>query len=183
MPRSGISPRDVIDFWDAVGEKNWYRKDAGLDAQITGRFGDLHKRAAAGDLDTWEQTPDGALALLLLLDQFSRNMFRDDARAFAQDARARDIAARAIDNGFDKKVAANMRQFFCTPFMHSEDLMDQARCVALAYEAGSEMSVKWAILHAEIIRRFGRFPHRNAVLGRQTSEAEQAYLDSDGFSG
>ncbi len=178
-----VLPQDVIAFWQDVGQENWYKKNPDVDARIRERFTSLHGAASAGELGEWEQSAQGALALLILLDQFSRNMFRDDPRAFACDAQALAIAKRAIDKGFHKQVADAMAQFFRTPFMHAEDIMEQARGIALAHEAGSQTSVEWAVLHADIIRRFGRFPHRNKVLNRKTSEAEQAFLDGDGFSG
>ena len=127
--------------------------------------------------------PEGALALLILLDQFPRNMFRGAARAFATDPLARAIAAGALLKGFDAQVPPEMRGFFYLPFMHSEDLADQERCVALYQAAGDADGLKWAQEHADIIRRFGRFPHRNAVLGRASTPEEQAFLDSGGFAG
>jgi uncharacterized protein (DUF924 family) len=121
--------------------------------------------------------------LLILLDQFPRNMFRGDARAFATDPLARAIAAGGIIRGFDAQVPAEMRGFFYLPFEHSEDLADQERGIAFHKAIGDLDGVKWAELHADIIRRFGRFPHRNAVLGRTTTPEEQAFLDGGGFAG
>ncbi len=176
-------PRDIIEFWQAAGPERWFKKDAVFDDEIRQQFLAAHEAAAAGKLNAWEQSAQGALALLILLDQFPRNMFRGDARAFATDPLARAIAAGAIVRGFDSQVAAEMRGFFYLPFEHSEDLADQERSVAIYKAIGDADGVKWAQVHADIIRRFGRFPHRNAVLGRVTTPEEQAFLDGGGFSG
>lgn len=176
------SPADVLAFWRAAGPRKWFAKDDGFDADIRARFLPTYE-AAAGRLADWETTSEGALALTIVLDQFPRNMFRDSARAFATDAIARTIADRAIAQGFDQSVPVAERIFFYLPFEHSEDLADQERCVALVRAIGNADLLRWAELHADIIRRFGRFPHRNAVLGRKTTPAERAYLDDDGFAG
>jgi uncharacterized protein (DUF924 family) len=176
-------PADVTDFWRAAGPRKWYRKDADFDRQIAARFMAAHEAAAAGHLSAWEATPDGALALLLLLDQFPRNMFRGSARAFATDPLARAVADRAIARGFDVGAPSAERAFFYLPFEHSENLADQERSLALSRRAGDGKADKYAEIHADIIRRFGRFPHRNAVLGRATTPQEQAFLDAGGFAG
>jgi uncharacterized protein (DUF924 family) len=161
-------PADVVAFWRAVGPKRWFEKDAALDDDVRRRFLSLHEAAAAGKLTKWEQCAEGALALLILLDQFPRNMFRGQTRAFATDPLARAVAGRAILNGFDGAFP-DMRNFFYLPFEHSELLADQERSIALQKAAGDADGRKWAEIHADIIRRFGRFPHRNAVLGRVTT--------------
>jgi uncharacterized protein (DUF924 family) len=176
-------PADVTAFWRAAGPQKWYRKDAAFDREIAARFLGVHEAAAAGRLADWEATPDGALALLLLLDQFPRNIFRGSARAFATDPLARAVADRAIAHGFDARVTSAERTFFYLPFMHSEILADQERSLALSRRAGDGKADKYAEIHADIIRRFGRFPHRNAVLGRATTPQEQAFLDAGGFAG
>jgi uncharacterized protein (DUF924 family) len=176
-------PEDVTAFWRAAGRRKWFRKDAAFDREITARFLPAHEAAAAGCLSEWEATPQGALALLLLLDQFPRNMFRGSARAFATDPLARAVAECAIAQGFDASVASAERAFFYLPFMHSENPADQERSVALWRHAGDGKNRKYAELHAGIIRHFGRFPHRNAVLGRATTPEEQAFLDAGGFAG
>jgi len=176
-------PEDVTAFWRAAGRRKWFRKDAAFDREITARFLAVHEAAAAGRLSEWEATPQGALALLLLLDQFPRNMFRGSARAFATDPLARAVAERAIAHGFDASVAGAERAFLYLPFMHSENPADQERSLALWRQAGDGKNRKYAELHAGIIRRFGRFPHRNAVLGRATTPEEQAFLDAGGFAG
>jgi uncharacterized protein (DUF924 family) len=182
MGESKTSPADIVAFWRAAGPKRWFEQDPAFDDDIRRRFLAAHEAAAAGKLTPWEQSAEGALALLILLDQFPRNMFRGQARAFATDPPARAIASRAILNGFDG-AAPDMRGFFYLPFEHSENLADQERAVALYKASGDADGLKWAELHADIIRRFGRFPHRNAVLGRVTTPEEQAFLDGGGFAG
>jgi uncharacterized protein (DUF924 family) len=174
---------DVLAFWRAAGEKKWFAKNDAFDADIKSRFLDTYEAAAAGKLSDWEATPDGAIALTIVLDQFPRNMFRRDARAFAADPMARAIADRALGRGFDRQVADELRMFFYLPFEHSEAMADQERCCALFKALGNADLLHWAELHADIIRRFGRFPHRNAVLGRATTPDENTYLDNDGFAG
>jgi uncharacterized protein (DUF924 family) len=174
---------DVLAFWRSAGPKKWFAKDDAFDADIRARFMPTYEAAARDDLSEWESTPDGALALTIVLDQFPRNLFRHDARAFATDAAARAIADRALARGFDSQVPTGERMFFYLPFEHSESMVDQDRCCALFRELGNADQLRWAELHADIIRRFGRFPHRNAVLGRTTTPDEQAYLDSGGFAG
>ena len=180
---SSIVPADVVGFWAEAGPDRWFTKDDAFDAEIRRRFLATHEAAAAGKLAAWETSAEGALALLLLLDQFPRNMFRNNARTFATDSQARAIAAAALLRGFDAQVPPNLRAFFYLPFEHSEDMADQERGLALYSAAGDDDGLKWAKLHADIIRRFGRFPHRNAVLGRTTTAEEQAFLDGGGFAG
>lgn len=180
---ANFKPADIVGFWHGAGPDRWFNKDTAFDTEIRERFLVTHEAAAAGQLSTWEMTAEGALALLILLDQFPRNMFRDTARAFATDPLARAIAAGALVRGFDAQVPADMRTFFYLPFEHSEDMADQERALALYKAAGDADNLKWAELHADIIRRFGRFPHRNAVLGRATTPDEQAFLDGGGFAG
>jgi uncharacterized protein (DUF924 family) len=173
----------VLAFWRALGPEGWYRTDAAVDADIRARFQALHAAAAAGGLAAWEGDAQGALALAITLDQFPRNMYRGSAAAFATDPVARAVAGRAIDHGFDRAVADGERVFFYLPFMHSEALADQERCVTLCGALGDADTLAFAEQHADIIRRFGRFPHRNAALGRATTPEEQAFLDAGGFSG
>jgi uncharacterized protein (DUF924 family) len=182
MTEALASAKDVVTFWREAGPERWFKKDEAFDTEIKRRFLATHEAAAAGKLRDWENNAEGALALLILLDQFPRNMFRNDKRAFATDPLARAVAAGALIKGFDAQ-AGDMRTFFYLPFEHSEDMADQERCVALYKAAGDEDNLKWAKLHADIIRRFGRFPHRNAVLGRVTTPEEQKFLDDGGFSG
>jgi uncharacterized protein (DUF924 family) len=178
-----VAPHDVVAFWQEAGPKKWFTKDPGFDAAVRDRFLGAYEAAAGGELAHWDSTPDGALALVIVLDQFSRNMFRGDARTYAADPYARAVADRALARGFDRAVAPALRTFFYLPFMHSEALADQERCVALYRAVGDTDSLRYAEDHAGIIRRFGRFPHRNAALGRATTADEQAFLDGGGFAG
>jgi uncharacterized protein (DUF924 family) len=178
-----VGPKDVLAFWQAAGPEKWFEKDPAFDSEVTARFSALCRDAADGKLSQWEETPEGALALVIVLDQFPRNMFRGHARTYQADAIARAVADRAIVRGFDQQVPPPERQFFYLPFMHSESLPDQERCVDLARGYGDDEFTKYAEQHADIVRRFGRFPHRNAMLGRATTPEEQAFLDDGGFAG
>ncbi len=177
------TPATVLDFWREAGPKKWFAKDAAFDGDIRAHFLATYEAAAAGRLSGWEGNAEEALALLLVLDQFPRNMFRGNARTYAADPLARAIAERAIAHGHDRRFSMPERNFFYLPFEHSENFADQERSVALIRATGDPESIKWAELHADIIRRFGRFPHRNAALGRSTTPQEQAFLDAGGFSG
>ena len=176
------SPETILTFWREAGPDKWFTRDDAFDADIREKFGATYEAAAAGQLSAWEASAEGALALAIVLDQFPRNMFRGQARCYAADSQARAVAHRALKRGYEQDVPEAERGFFFLPFMHSEDMADQLRCVALYREAGDE-NLRYAERHADIIRRFGRFPHRNAVLGRATTPEEQAYLDNDGFKG
>jgi len=177
------TPAEVIAFWREAGPERWFEKNEVFDEAVRARFLALHERAAAGELKDWENSAEGTLALLLLFDQFPRNMFRGTARAFATDELARAIAASALLKGFDAQVPSDLRTFLYLPFEHSEDMADQERGLALYTAAGDQDDLKWAQIHADIIRRFGRFPHRNAALGRSTTPEEQAFLNAGGFAG
>ena len=174
------SPADVIAFWQEAGPPKWFKKNPDFDDEIRARFEALHHAAARRELDSWAETADGALALLLLLDQFPRNIWRNSAHAFATDPLAKMFAERAVAAGFDRMAPPQLQNFFHLPFEHSEALADQDRAVALAVDADA---LKWAEIHRGIIVRFGRFPHRNAALGRVTTAEEQAFLDGGGFGG
>jgi uncharacterized protein (DUF924 family) len=181
-PSTVATPETVLAFWREAGPDKWFTRDDALDADIREKFLATYEAAAAGELSAWDTSADGALALAIVLDQFPRNMFRGDARCYATDPLARQVANRALKRGYDQDVPELERGFFFLPFMHSEDMADQKRCVALYREAG-DPNLSYAERHADIIRRFGRFPHRNAALGRTTTPEEQAYLDADGFKG
>jgi uncharacterized protein (DUF924 family) len=183
VTQGNISPADVIAFWREAGPKKWFAKDDDFDRAITERFGRIHKAAAAGECDSWAETAEGALALVVLLDQFSRNLYRGRPGTYMQDERARRIARQAIERGFDKGAEPELRQFFCLPFMHSESIADQNMCVALAHAYGRPENFKYARHHRAIVRRFGRFPHRNTILGRHTTPAEAVFLAGGGFAG
>jgi uncharacterized protein (DUF924 family) len=176
-------PNDVVGFWRQAGPAKWFKKVAAFDEAIRLKFEPTHHAAARGEYDAWAETAEGALALVLLLDQFPRNLYRGSAHQFATDARARAVARAAIDRGFDREVEPQLRNFFYLPFEHSEDPADQAYSVALCAEAGDADNLKWAQIHRDIVARFGRFPHRNAALGRATTAEEQDFLDEGGFSG
>lgn len=180
---TAVAAQDVLAFWRAAGPPKWFRKNADFDREIREHYLAIHAAAAAGRLADWEATPEGALALLILLDQFPRNMFRDSARAFATDPLARAVAERALARGFHLRVPSGERMFFQLPFEHSESLADQERSLVLSREINGGKADSYAEGHADIIRRFGRFPHRNAVLGRATTPQEQAFLDGGGFAG
>ena len=182
MAKAPVTPAGILAFWRDAGPKRWYTPDEAFDAEVRRRFLGLWQRAAAGELSSWETSDDGALALVIVLDQFPRNMFRGDARTYASDAHAQEVASRAIERGVDARIDPALREFLYLPFMHSEHLADQLRCIELSREAGLVESAKWAGHHADIIRRFGRFPHRNRILGRATTPEEQAFLDEGGFS-
>jgi uncharacterized protein (DUF924 family) len=162
MTGSPVGPDAVLAFWRAAGADKWFTKDEGFDADVLARFGALHAAAAAGKLADWATTPEGTLALLIVLDQFPRNLFRGDPRTYATDPLARAVAQAAIACGADRQFAPADRQFFYLPFMHSEDLADQERAVALYEAADDPQGAEWARMHADVIRRFGRFPHRNS---------------------
>jgi uncharacterized protein (DUF924 family) len=183
MSASIATPAEVLAFWWTAGPDRWFGKDEKFDADLRLRFLPTYAAAGAGRLADWEETAEGALALLIVLDQFSRNMLRRDPRAYAADPLARLIAARAIERGFDRQYPLPQRRFFYLPFTHSEDLADQERSVALIRASGDEEGLPFAQDHADIIRRFGRFPHRNSILGRATTAEEQAFLDGGGFAG
>jgi uncharacterized protein (DUF924 family) len=182
-----LNPSDVVAFWLEAGPRKWFAKDDAFDNSIRQRFEALHRRASTGALADWAETAEGALALLILLDQFPRNLYRSSAHAFATDPLAYAIARRAIERGFDQKSAPELRPFFYLPFEHSERIEDQDRsvelCAALKDAVGDKSTYDWAVIHRDIIRRFGRFPHRNGALGRVTTPEEQAFLDEGGFAG
>ncbi|RZJ01182.1 MAG: DUF924 family protein [Brevundimonas sp.] len=177
-----LTPSDVVGFWKEAGPKMWFAKDDAFDDLFRQRFAHGHMMAARRELDHWAETPEGSLALLILLDQFPRNAFRGTAHQFATDPLARHFAVQAADAGQDRLMGAELQSFFYLPFEHSEDIRDQDRAVAL-YDAGPGDEGGWAAKHRDVIRRFGRFPHRNRALGRETTPDEQAFLDGGGFGG
>ncbi len=176
------SAADVLAYWRALGPERWFTADAKVDAEIRAKFRGLYAAAITGSLISWEDDATGALAHIIVLDQFPRNMFRGSAAAFAADPLARAAAGRAIDRGFDRLADKVERPFFYLPYMHSEVLADQERCCDLCRAAGDDHTLEYAKIHTDIIRRFGRFPHRNAALGRVTTPEERAFLDGGGFA-
>lgn len=177
----------LLEFWvDGIPPERWYVSDAELDAEIARRFEPLWERARDGGLETWKQEPRSALALLVLLDQFSRNMFRGTPKAFSTDALALRIAKQSIEARHDMAIPEPERQFFYLPLMHAEDSDDQSRCCALIAERMPETghhNTEHAEKHAEVIARFGRFPSRNAILGRDDTAEERAYREAGGYMG
>ncbi|HKP26862.1 MAG TPA: DUF924 family protein [Dongiaceae bacterium] len=177
------SPREILEFWFSDRARQlWFEKDSAFDADCRTRFGPLVHEAQMGGFDDWRASPDGALALLLLLDQFARNIFRGQAKAFLGDPRAREIAAQAIARGFDQRYPFPDRVFFYLPFEHCETLANQNRYIALMEGCMREFGevaaeyLDYAHRHKVIIKRFGRFPHRNEALGRETTEEEAEFL-------
>ncbi len=180
-------PADVTGFWIKAGSAKWWSKSDAFDDAVRLRFEPVHHAAARGEYAAWEATAEGALALILLFDQIPRNLYRGSAHAFATDPLARHAARAAVETGKDRATAPELRCFFYMPFIHAEDLADQDMAVALfeAYDAetGELSSLKSAVEHREIIRRFGRFPHRNPMFGRTTTPEERVFLDGGGFAG
>lgn len=177
------TPHDITQFWRNAGPKQWFAKKDAFDEAIRLKYEPVHHAAAQGRYDRWIETAEGALALMLLLDQFPRNLYRGSGHAFATDGKARALARQAVALGHDLAHEPLLRPFFYLPFEHSEDLADQDECIRLCEQAGDADTLKWAHLHRDIIVRFGRFPHRNAALGRKTTAEEQAFLDEGGFAG
>lgn len=180
-----IDPKafEVTRFWRDAGFDKWFQKSQEFDDEFRSRFLDLHWAAARRENDQWAETPEGTLALLILLDQFPRNCFRGSGHMYATDPLALSIARGALAKGFDTQMDPPLlRLFFYLPFSHSEDLADQEIAVAKGEPLGPEM-MKHATGHRDIVKRFGRFPHRNAILGRETTPEEQAFLDAGGFKG
>lgn len=173
---------EILHFWRAAGYEKWFTKDVAFDAEFRRRFLDLHFAAARRELDRWMENAESALALILLLDQFPRNCFRGTAHMYATDPLALRFALAAIGKGYDRKVDEELRLFFYLPLSHAEDLAMQERAVELN-EAYDPEKLKHAIEHRDIVKRFGRFPHRNKILARETTADEQKFLDDGGFAG
>jgi uncharacterized protein (DUF924 family) len=193
---------EVLSFWfgeldeqgraDQLHTERWWRRDAAFDELLRARFGALHEAVARGERDPWLDSPRGRLALIIVLDQLSRNMFRGTARMFACDAKALEVALEGIERGLDRGLACDERTFFYMPLMHSEDLSVQNRCVELFEGFRDELpsplrekiglNVTFAVKHREFVERFGRFPHRNALLGRESTPEEAEFLTQPGSS-
>lgn len=171
--------QEILTFWFSErAQPLWFRSTSEFDDELRERFLETWRAAAAGELDSWRESAEGALALVIVLDQFPLNMFRGKAEAFSTGDRALEVAADAVARGWDKTLDSARLAFLYLPFMHSENLNDQDRSVALFEAAGLESNLRFARHHRELIRRFGRFPHRNAILGRPSSDEELAYLAS-----
>lgn len=186
---------DILTFWFGpppdpgytVSQARWFEKNPAFDAECTQRFLATHEKAAAGELQAWRDEPRSCVALLLLLDQLPRNMFRGSARAFATDAQALEVARHALARGLDTSLPPMWRWFVYLPFEHSEDLQDQRLAVSLfetlaLQSPSSAGALDYARRHLQVIERFGRFPHRNAVLGRPSTPEEEAFLQQPGSS-
>lgn len=178
-----MQPHEVVEFWRAAGAQRWFAHSEAFDAECAACFLEAHHAAARREFENWQDDAQGALALLILLDQIPRNVFRGSAHAYASDGLAREYAQRALEMGHDTRVEAALRPFFYLPFEHSENLADQERSLFLHRALPGENADHWARIHYDIIRRFGRFPHRNAALGRRSTPEEQTFLDSGGFAG
>lgn len=171
--------REVVDFWREAGYAKWFRGGDAFDAEVRERLQAAHFAAARRELEGWMDQAEGALALLVLLDQVPRNLFRDSAHSYATDPLALHYARRMLEAGLDQEVEEGLRMFCYLPFEHSEDLLDQEHAVALMRDLGEQV-LDYAVQHHEVIERFGRFPHRNRALGRVSTADEQAWLDAGG---
>ncbi len=180
---TNLSAHEIVAFWRDAGPELWFAHDRDFDGLVRWKWFGAHQAAAFGRLDAWASEAEGALALILLLDQFPRNIFRGLARAFGTDAKAVSVAQAALAQHFDQQYSPPMQRFFYLPFMHSEDLAEQEFCVEKCRASDDAEGVKFAEMHRDIIRRFGRFPHRNVLLGRISTAQEQAFLDAGGFAG
>ena len=177
------TPKDIIDFWFSEEVKPlWFKKSAEFDREIRQRFLDTYQSAKTGALDDWRDVPQNTLALIILLDQFPRNMFRGTSQAFATDDRAVESTEYAIAHNYQRDLSAEQQVFLYMPLMHSENIADQDRCVELFTKLGRSDNLKFALKHQEIIERFERFPHRNEILGRESTPAEKEFLAQPGSS-
>ncbi|MBT8152506.1 DUF924 domain-containing protein [Epibacterium ulvae] len=178
-------PEQILEFWlDKVGESGWYIQDEALDQEIRDQFLPTWQAACDGKFSMWMTYPTGALAYIVLTDQLPRNMFRGDARAFESDHLARAVAKMAIDKKWDMKIDEPARQFFYLPLMHSENLVDQERCIRMFMDhmpKNGMSNLLHARAHREVIRLFGRFPYRNSALGRPSTGAEHDYVEAGGY--
>ena len=175
-------PADIVGFWRDAGPERWFASDAAFDGECRTRFLEAHLLAAQCEFEHWLDDAEGALALVLLLDQIPRNVFRRSGHAYATDGLARHYASRALTLAFDTALDPDLRMFFYLPFQHSEAMVDQERSLKLfaRLRGGDD---RWARLHYDIIKRFGRFPHRNAELGRESTTEEREFLAQGGFGG
>ena len=185
MGQTMVTPQDVLTYWvDEVGPKGWYNASDDLDAEVRDKFGDLWQEAREGACGLWLTSPVGVLGYIVLTDQFPRNMFRGTAEAFSTDASARAAAKIAIERDWDMRIPEPVRQFFYLPLMHSENLVDQDRCVRLFKsrmpESGDD-NLRHSCAHRAVIRQFGRFPYRNDALGRASTKAESDWIAAGGY--
>lgn len=175
--------QEVLDFWfNEIDSELWFQKDTDFDNKIITRFGKLHQQAVQGELSAWRHSPKGALAEIILLDQFSRNIYRDQPESFAADPMALALAQVAIQNGFDQALSLSERSFLYMPFMHSESAVIHEEAVKLFRSLGIVNNLDFELKHKKIVDRFGRYPHRNAILGRKSSPEELAFLEEPNSS-
>ncbi len=179
-----LTPDNILEFWFGHrARKNWFKKNANFDAEIRKRFGELHVRAGKGKLERWRSTARGRLAEIIVLDQFSRNLYRDSSQAFAQDELARRLVREAISDGSAGSLESEQLAFLYMPLMHSESAGDHEEALRLfSSDPGLSSYLKYEKMHKAIIDRFGRYPHRNAVLGRESTASEQAFLEQPNSS-
>lgn len=180
-----MQPADIIQYWFTPPlPQHWFNSTPALDTEIRERFASIWEQAQAGKLDDWKNSAEGCLALCIILDQFPLNMFRGEARSFSTEQQAVGVCKHAVAQGLDQQLPAEQRMFIYMPLMHSENMADQDESVRLFAAAGLEGNARFAEHHRHIVERFGRFPHRNAILGRESSPAELEYLSSkEAFTG
>jgi uncharacterized protein (DUF924 family) len=178
-----MTPNQVTEFWTKAVENRWFDKSASFDGELSVGFRDVLARAREGEFDHWAESSDGALGLVILLDQFSRNIHRGSPLMFAGDKRALETTRQAIRRGFHQAMPAERALWFVLPFEHAEDLDAQWRAVGLFQTMGLNDMTPWARLHLDVIQRFGRFPHRNPILGRTSTREELDFLARGGFAG
>lgn len=182
------NPNEIIKFWfEETKPRFQFKKDKDFDNKVKSRFGNLLEKAKIGELDSWKNNPESLFALIILLDQFSRNIYRDDKKSFEGDELAVKIVKEGIEKGFDKQIDPKRRMFFYMPFMHSENIENQERCIELIKELSKEnkkakLNLKYANMHKDIIEKFNRFPHRNKILNRESTEEEIDFLKTKGSS-
>jgi uncharacterized protein (DUF924 family) len=181
--RSDVNAKTIVDFWMTAGPERWFTKDAAFDGALAVQFGEALQQARLGVFDYWGETPEGALGLAILLDQVSRNTHRSSPLAFAGDAKALALAKASVSRGYHQMLVPPLAMWLLMPFEHAEDLDAQNRAVALFGTMGLHDMVYYAQMHLDIIARFGRFPHRNAVLGRKSTAVEIHFLQAGGFAG
>ena len=177
--------REIIDYWFSKEvSEHWFNSTAEFDRELGERYESVWEQASRGELVDWMNSAEGCLALVIILDQFPLNMFRGEAKSFSSEAQSRDVAEHAIEQGFDAQLPDDQKAFLYMPYMHSENLADQERSVELFSQPGLESNLRFAHHHRGIVDKFGRFPHRNEVLGRESTEAEIEYLNSkEAFTG
>jgi uncharacterized protein (DUF924 family) len=181
--KHGDRPEDILNFWFSTTVKPlWFKKSSKFDQEIKQRFHKIYQQAAAGSLNSWRNQPGDTLALIIILDQFARNMFRNTPQAFATDPQALELTKYALEHNYQQKLSLDQQAFLYMPLMHSEKKEDQADCVELFSQLGTENYLEFALKHQTIIDRFGRFPHRNQILGRKSTPAETSFLTQPGSS-